>query len=104
MHGEYFDVRVERSQSGAMVQLIGEVDLDTAPTVESCLETVLAEGQTDVVIDLTEVTLLDSSGVTVLLHGYRAAEAAGGSLRVASPSPSIQRVLELAGVAGLLGL
>jgi anti-sigma B factor antagonist len=104
MQGEYFDVRVERSEAGAVVQLIGEVDLDTAPTVESCLEAVLADGEANIVIDLDEVTLLDSSGVTVLLHGYRAATAAGRSLRVASPRPSVQRVLEIAGVSQLLGL
>src|SRR5215212_5424075 len=102
MQGEYFDVRVERSEMSTVVQLIGEVDLDTAPTVESCLQTMLAQGEANIVIDLDEVTLLDSSGVTVLLHGFRAAQEAGGSLRVAFPRPSVQRVLEIAGVAGLL--
>ena len=104
MERDYFDVHVDQDGTTAVVRLIGEVDLDTAPTVESCLEKLLGERQHDIVVDLSEVSLLDSSGVTVLLHGYRAARAGGGSLRVENPTAEILRVLEVAGVTALLGL
>jgi stage II sporulation protein AA (anti-sigma F factor antagonist) len=56
------------------------------------------------VIDLSAVTFLDSSGIRVLVHAYQALNEAGGSLRVRGATGVVRRALEIVGLDGVLAL
>jgi anti-anti-sigma factor len=73
------------------VRLIGEIDMDTSPILRRCLE---ADPRITV-IDLREVTFVDSTGLSVLVNANRH-RAEGIVLR--SPAGAVARVLELAGM------
>lgn len=80
------------STSVALVQ--GRVDAKTAPQmVEQCLVVRPACGH--LVLDLSGVTFLSSSGVGALMVIAEKVKADGGTLRIASPSPAVRTPLEL---------
>jgi anti-sigma B factor antagonist len=90
---------------GARVALVGEVDYVSAPRLKARLWWVLAEfDPREVVVDLSGVDFLDSSGRGALLHGWRQAAKMGCQLSVVDPQPRVRRMLQVAGVASHLGL
>jgi anti-sigma B factor antagonist len=82
-----------------VVSLQGEIDASTAPKLGSRLFGLADEGKRAVVVDLSEVTFIDSTGIGVLLNA--AAQFAGrhGRLVVACGDERILRPFQLAGVA-----
>ena len=82
------------AHEGFVVVVTGDIDLGSAPTVHDRLHGLAAAGP-GVVVDLAGVTFIDSSGIHALLASARAIEAAGGTLVIASPSPTVRRLLEL---------
>jgi anti-sigma B factor antagonist len=81
----------------SFVRLYGEIDMATAPSVEAALET-----DRSLRIDLSRVTFLDSSGMSVIARANRRAEQAGHELVVCRPSLMARRAMELGGLAYLL--
>jgi anti-sigma B factor antagonist len=68
------DVRISASSGGCRVAVHGEVDSSTAPGLRECLLEVLARpGMTEVEVDLSQVTFLDSAGLSALAVAHRAA-------------------------------
>src|SRR5688572_30037851 len=85
-------------QGGQRLTLRGELDLATTERLESAL----ADAGTPVVLDLSGLTFMDSTGVRVLLE---AAEGAGVGLRIIPPVDGDARVtIEETGIAALLPL
>ncbi len=82
---------------GALV-LAGEIDSYTAPELAERLEA----DPSLLVLDLTDVTFIDSSGLRVLVEGHRRRVEAGSSLTLRTPSAAVQRLLEISGLAGHL--
>jgi anti-anti-sigma factor len=79
----------------------GELDIATAPELVEIL-TRLRHHQHPVVVDLAEVTFMDSTGLTTLMDAHLAAQRNGWSFSVRRPSPAVTRVFDLAGVRSLL--
>ena len=89
----------------ARLRLQGEVDLASAQSVRAAVCDALDEGATEITLDLEAVTLLDSTGLSVLLHCARDAHRRRCMFRCEAPPGHESRVvIALAGVAGLLGL
>ena len=100
----YFDVRVERTVDYlARVPVIGKVDISTSDVLlQVLLGALTADGTWRVEVDLTKATLLDASGVGVLLDARRQALARDKELRVRGATGLALQVLEITGVLGLL--
>ncbi|WP_228974504.1 STAS domain-containing protein [Streptomyces sp. DH12] len=78
----------------------GELDHHTAPDLRRAL-TVTADDDPPTarsVLDLSAVTFMDSSGINVLVTAHQEAHRADGWLRLAAPSDSVMRVIELVGL------
>ena len=86
-----------------VVSVRGEVDIATAPMLDRLLHSLL-ESHAHVVLDLSGVSFIDSTGIGVLVAAARAADQDGGSFAVREPSRSVLRVLELSGVSARLKL
>lgn len=78
-----------------VVRLAGEVDLEHCLDVRALLLDAVARGK-DLLVDLSEVTYLDSSGIASLIETLQAAAGNGTALKLFSANPQIWRVLELA--------
>jgi anti-sigma B factor antagonist len=85
-----------RQVSGRPVLFVtGEIDLYTAPLFKQSVVNLVSEGTQNVVIDLTGVTFMDSSGFGTLLGATRRLRPGGGGLHLAGPNSTIQRMLRL---------
>jgi anti-anti-sigma factor len=73
-----------------VVVVAGEIDISTTPVLNAYLlnaaYTTSGKGGIDLVVDLSAVTFMDASGLTVLLRADHRARRAGGRLRLAAPT------------------
>jgi anti-sigma B factor antagonist len=100
----WFDARTSTSGTTCTVVVSGELDLAVAERFEAEVAAVLAEAPRTVVIDLSAVDFIDSSGVHVLLSAHR--RAAARALRlvvVTGPADHAQKVFRACGVDRVLG-
>jgi len=67
-----------------------------AEAFEQQLQQLLRTGRANLIIDLSEVTAIDSAGIRALVRGHTTARRVGGTLRLAAQSPAVSQVLELA--------
>ena len=66
------------------------------------VDALLAESWKKIVLNLREVTVMDSSGVGELVSGWKLAQRFGASLKLLRPGPHIQRTLKLTQLLPLL--
>lgn len=98
-----FDVRVDSLPAGGVVvKVFGELDLATTPKLESALEE--STSPLPLVLDLSDCTLIDSSGVRALVNAAREMRDAGHRLAVVASDPGILRVLEITAVDELMSI
>ena len=86
------------ADSRPRLKVSGEVDIQTSPVLDEQLQKVLDQGLSSIVVDLGEVTFLDSTGLSVLIAALKRCQGAGGDLRLVSPRPNVRRVLEITGL------
>ncbi len=79
-----------------VLPLEGEIDLHVSPEVADALRTMTAKKPKRVVVDLTKVTYIDSSGLAVLIEGMQKVQEYGGKFAVAGVQESVQHILEIA--------
>lgn len=77
------------------------LDAVTASMLEAFLQAELQAGHTQLLLDLSEVTYLSSSGLRALLRTRRQAQAAGGDLMLAAMSPRVREIFEMIGFTDL---
>jgi anti-sigma B factor antagonist len=87
------EVREERET--LIVALSGDVDLESSPEARQVLLECVAR-QRDVLVDLSGVGYMDSSGVASLVEAYQQSKQQGTRFALASVNPSALRVLQLA--------
>jgi anti-sigma B factor antagonist len=80
----------------------GEIDALTAPQLGRCLLGLAEQGKTDVVVDLTRVTFMDSTGIGVILNALRRLTSRDGHLVLVCPSERVTRPFEIAGLLSQL--
>ena len=91
--------------SDLVTALAGELDVANCDEIFERLKVEIADVPTRrVVLDLSGVTFLDSSGIRMLLRAKGAAEDVGSTLVVRAPRPQALRVLEVSGLDGHLTL
>jgi anti-sigma B factor antagonist len=83
---------------GVILTVCGEIDLATAPQLDAKLTDLVDNGAGSVVVDLTPVGFMDSTGLTVLLAGRQRARARGRSIELVCPEGPVLRVLRMTGV------
>ena len=85
-----------------VVQAAGDIDLASAEQLREELRVTIERGAT--VLDLAEVAFCDSSGLRVLLESDRLARQHGTSLRLAAPSPAVERLLDITEAGSVLAV
>ncbi len=94
--GMRMEMEVTRAgEQAAVVRLAGRLDLLAAAEVKQLLTKTVSDGARVLVIDMGEVSFVDSSGLGALIGGLKAARLAGGDLRLANVGIQAQTILEL---------
>ena len=98
---DLFSVTARVEGEIAVITPVGEFDLAATDDFYACAQPLLQTVQT-VVVDLREVSFLDSSGLNALLTFRQSASAVGRKLTLRAPSDRVRRLLVLAGVTDIL--
>lgn len=98
----YLTIEVTSAPKVQTIALTGEADLLGAPKIEAALKDACAEEPGLVVIDLKDLTFIDSSGLHVLMTGHEQCVAQGHELRVIPGPANVQRLFEITGMDEIL--
>ena len=98
-----FDCTCSHDGGVVTVSPAGELDLGTAPALDARLRGV-ASGSSDVVVDLRNISFIDSAGVHVLLRWAGESARRGRAFRVIPGSERVELVFALTGVLETLGV
>ncbi|MEU0859446.1 STAS domain-containing protein [Streptomyces griseofuscus] len=84
-----------------VVSLAGEIDHHTGDTLRSALD---ASGGPEprIIVDLAQVTFMDSSGINIFITAHRTLGEAGGWLRLAAVGDAVMRTLHIVGVDAVI--
>ena len=74
----------------------GAIDLHVTPEVRAALREIIDEKPKRLVVDMSQVPYVDSSGLAVLIGAKQELEAAGGAFVLAAPQQAVRTILESA--------
>lgn len=95
-----FEGSVESQGTVSVVRAGGEIDIASAPALAAQVDAALATGPSRLIIDMSAVTMLDSSGLGVLITTMKRLEAEGGgtSLQLVVSEPQVMKVFAVTGL------
>jgi anti-sigma B factor antagonist len=98
------DVSTREEGGHVVVVAIGEVDVFTAPTLDAELGRLIADGRTDLVVDLSRVDFLDSTGLSVIVKALARVRAVDGAISVVVTADRVAKVFRITGLDALIPL
>lgn len=99
-----FSVQSSERSGRTVLTVAGELDVHTAPELESTLGPLTRLAGAAVVVDLTAVKFIDSTGLGVLVTGLKHVREHDGSLDVVATTPRVLRVFSLTGLDAVIPL
>lgn len=87
-----------------VVEVHGEVDVYTAPMLRERLIELISGGARSLVVDLSRVDFLDSTGLGVLVGALKRVRSANGDLNVVCTTERIRKIFEITGLGTIFGL
>ncbi len=99
---ESLDINVRKRSQVQLIQLRGALRMGPAvDTLRQTLEEAIANGDTNIVMNLSEVPMVDSSGIGLLVRHLALIKQKGGNIKLAQPSKFAVQTLRLVGVLNL---
>jgi len=96
-------VTVKIKNDSLIVRLSGELDLVVAKEFRECVDKVLMDRPVrNLILDLSQVSFIDSSGLGALLGRYKLVQQKGGKMSIFGATPSVYRILELSGIMRII--
>ncbi|PWT80019.1 MAG: anti-sigma factor antagonist [Acidobacteria bacterium] len=78
-----------------VLPLKGEIDLHVSPVITASLNALIEKKPERIVIDLSEVTYIDSAGLAALIQAMQKVEAYGGKFLLASLQETVRSIFEI---------
>jgi anti-sigma B factor antagonist len=97
-HHEDLSIHVHVNGDMQVFELVGSLDIATSPTVRAALTSASERGSHRLVVDLTQVDFLDSTGLGALIGGQRRAKEFNGEVRLVAKEGQILRLLRITGL------
>lgn len=88
---------------GARMRIVGEMTVYTAAALHKQVLAGVGERAATRLLDLSEVTEIDTAGLQILLVARRHASGLGRELQIVDPSPAVSEVLELLQLTAITG-
>ena len=93
-----FGVTRTKYDNVTVIAVSGEIDVSTAPELRDKLASLDAEAGATAVVDLSEVSFVDSTALGVLVSAVKRLRSSGGDLKLVVTKPHITKVLEITGL------
>jgi anti-sigma B factor antagonist len=103
-HHEDLSIHVHVADDMHVYELTGSLDIATSPTVRAALVTASERGSHRLIVDLTRVDFLDSTGLGALIGGQRRAKEFDGEVRLVAKEGQILRLLRITGLLKVFGV
>lgn len=84
------------------VRLVGELDDHAANEVRDKLDSMIGDDVTDMHLDLSGLTFMDSSGIGVIIGRYKILSARGGAITVTKVNTQVDKLIRMAGLYSIL--
>jgi anti-sigma B factor antagonist len=88
-------LRVRTEGSATVVVAEGEIDLSTIPELSEVLDGLINDGKVDLIVDMTAVNFIDSTGLGVLVGARKKALAQDGSVQLASLQAKVLKIFQI---------
>lgn len=99
------DIRVQRQGDDvAVLHLSGNIDELAADDLGAALDEVMADGRPRIILDLTDVWFMGSTGLGQIMRTYRAVRKEDGYVRIANPQPLIADLFAVTKINKLLDI
>src|SRR6266404_6511867 len=92
-------IEVANTTSPTTVVLNGEIDISSSARVRETLIAICNSGEYRVVVDMTNVTFMDSTGLSALVSSVKRFRSAGGEVILRSPAIGVRKVMEISGLS-----
>lgn len=89
------DLQLEQTGDRSVVVVSGDLDVLSASRLRDLLEELIAQGNTNLFLDLRPTEFVDSSGLSALVSGMKGARAGGGDLALICPEGNVRRLIEM---------
>ena len=93
------EVETEQRDRWSVISLRGEIDVYTAPRLRQALIDLIEGGKSDILVDMSRVDFLDSTGLGVLVGGLKRVKAKDGSLEIVATQDKILKIFEITGLS-----
>lgn len=100
----HFSVAARSEGQECVVTVSGELDLAAASSLEAELDRILGSGATRIVLDLSDLDFIDSTGLSVLVRAQQRAHESDRELGLINPGQQVERLLSLTGLSERLTL
>ena len=97
-------VTVSEEADFLVIQPRGEIDMTSASIFTDCLTTAATECSQPLLVDLSGVTFMDSTGLDALIHASRLLRSKGQPLRIRHTSATVRQIIEATGTEPLFDL
>jgi anti-anti-sigma factor len=97
-----FSAHIEERDGRVVVVVIGELDLDSTAPFSEVLDPLLEDGPSEVLVDASGLSFIDSSGVAALVNAQNRLAKRGAHLTVRSPRPQAQQVFAITNLVEFL--
>ena len=101
-----FKVAVERLENAVLViNIAGELDQATVPELEGALDDAIANASESLLVDLSECSFIDSSGLAALVAArQRVLDSDGRGFGLCCPDEQVRRLLNITGLDNAMGV
>jgi anti-sigma B factor antagonist len=98
------NVSVETLPKGVLLAVEGQVDMHTSPEVRARLREALERKASPIIVDLTKVGFIDSSGLATLIEALQAVGKFGGKLRLCGLAPAVKNLFKLSNLISIFDI
>ena len=88
-------VRIDPKQGLTVCHIDGEIDINSSPMIKKSFDKLISQKTPKIVINLSKVTYVDSSGLATLVEILKNMRSYNGKMRLACMSPKIKSLFEI---------
>jgi anti-sigma B factor antagonist len=89
------EIGIDCSQGVAVVTVMGELDVSNSELLHDTLHNAIDAGNFEVVVNVEQLTFMDSTGLSAIVGAHKRLRATGGVLTVLAPTPFVVRLFQI---------
>ena len=98
------EIKFRESDSVKIVELIGNLDTNTAPEAESFLTKLMDDGDKNILVTLENLEYISSAGLRVFLGTAKRIKSEGGKFELCQLNETVQEIFDMSGFSTILNV